>query len=140
MNSTQLEKTFDQYLDTLMEKKGLDRMPEEKRNEFREKSKEMLVGQFNDAVLRALPDDKLDEFEKALDNGASPDDLGKIVDEAKVDVSKILEVVLNTFSDAVMSTDINNMTNNAGDGDVDNGAVESGAEADSNNNNMKAEA
>ena len=141
MNSEQLEKTFDQYLDTLMEKKGLDKMPEEKQKDFREKSKKMLVAQFNDAVLRAMPDDKLNEFEKALDNNASPDELGKIVDAAKVDVSKIFETILNSFADAVMNTDINNIT---ADTKSEAGDVENETEADDteneSNNNMKAEA
>ncbi len=109
MNSAELEKTFDQYLDALMEKKGLDKLPEDKKVDFREKAKEMLVDQFNSEVLRSLPDDKLDEFEKALDEDKSIDELGNIIESAGVNTNEILERVLNTFSDIVMNMDINNM-------------------------------
>lgn len=109
MNSAELEKTFDQYLDALMEKKGLDKLSEDKKADFREKAKEMLVDQFNGEVLRRLPDDKLDEFEKALDEDKSIDELGNIIESAGVNTNEILERVLNTFSDIIMNMDINNM-------------------------------
>lgn len=107
MNSAELEKTFDQYLDALMEKKGLDKLPEDKKADFKEKSKEMLVSQFNSEVLKSLPDDKLDEFEKALDEDKSIDELGEIVESAGVNTEEILKGVLNTFSDIVMKTEPN---------------------------------
>ena len=109
MNSKQLDKTFDQYLDKLIEKKGMSNMPEEMQKEFKEKSKEMLVDQFNGAVLKQLPDDKLEEFEKALDNDVSNEELGKIIDDAGVDVKKTMEDVIEPFSEAVLNLDINNM-------------------------------
>ena len=102
MNSAQLEKTFDQYLDALMEKKGLDKLPEDKKADFKEKSKEMLVNQFNGEVLRSLSDDKLDEFEKAIDEDKSIDELGDIVESAGIDTEKILKGILETFSEIVM--------------------------------------
>jgi len=143
MNSEQLEKTFDRYLDALMQKKGLDQMPEEKQSEFRERAKEMLVDQFNTAVLRQMPEDKLEEFENALDNGASTDELGKMIEKAGIDVAKTLENVVDAFSETVMELDINTVINNT---DAD---AEQDAEADNKNagaddaeadNNMKAEA
>ena len=102
MNSAELEKSFDQYLDALMEKKGFNKLPEDKQADFREKAKEMLVNQFNGEVLRSLPDDKLDEFEKALDEDKSIDELGEIVESAGIDTEKILKGILETFTDIVM--------------------------------------
>ncbi|MBQ3352117.1 hypothetical protein IJG91_00400 [Candidatus Saccharibacteria bacterium] len=113
MNSAELEKNFDQYLDALMEKKGLDKMSDEKKADFREKAKEMLADQFNGEVLRRLPDDKLEEFEKALDEDKSIDELGEIVENAGVDSKKVLEDVLNAFSDAIMNMDLNKMKEEA---------------------------
>lgn len=113
MNSAELEKNFDQYLDALMEKKGLDKMSDEKKADFREKAKEMLADQFNGEVLRRLPDDELEEFEKALDEDKSIDELGEIVENAGVDSKKVLEDVLNAFSDAIMNMDLNKMKEEA---------------------------
>lgn len=108
MEKTQLDKTFDQYLDKLIEKKGLSSAPEDEKERFKDRMKEMLISEYNKEVLRRLPEDKFEQFNNLVDNDAPLAELGAIVEEAGINEGEVLEFVLNTFTDQFLN-DNNNM-------------------------------
>lgn len=109
MEQTQLEKTINQYLDKLIEKKGLSSAPEADKEDFRNKMQELIAAEYNKELLRRLPDDKLDEFNAVLDDDSKTEEnLGAIIEAAGIDESAVLEFVLDNFSEEFLSADINN--------------------------------
>lgn len=115
MNNAQFEQTLDQYVDKLMQQRDLDKLPDDKKTNLREKIKETIVDAFNTQVLRGLPEDKLTEFNKALDEDKSIDELGEIVKSAGLDTDAILKQVLDATRDAFYNVDINKAAEPAGE-------------------------
>lgn len=98
MDNTQFIQSLDQYTDLLIEKKGLADLPDDKKEELREKIQETLISEFNKEVLRRLPEDKLEEFEKTVeDENKTIDDAGAIVESAGLDMGAIMQEVIESF-------------------------------------------
>ncbi len=106
MNNAQFEQNLNQYVDILIKEKGLDKLPEEKQENMRERVKEVIVDAFNTEILRSLPDDKLQEFNQALDEDKSLDEIGEIVKSAGVDIDAILKKVLDVTRDTFLGLNI----------------------------------
>ncbi|MBQ3325694.1 hypothetical protein IJG79_00890 [Candidatus Saccharibacteria bacterium] len=100
MDNTQFIQALDQYTDLLIEKKGLAGLPSDKKEELRDQIQETLISEFNKEVLRRLPEDKLEEFEKTVeDESKSTKDAGEIVESAGLDTGAILEEVVASFEE-----------------------------------------
>ncbi len=100
MDDTQFMQSFDQYADLLIEKKGLSKLSDDKKENLKKTIKEKLIEEFNKEVLRELPDDKLDEFENVLnDENKNFDEVGAIIESAGLDAGEILKHILETFQD-----------------------------------------
>ncbi len=103
MDDTQFMQSFDQYVDLLIEKKGLNNLPKDRLEELKEKIKEKLTEEFNKEVLRQLPDDKLDEYEKIVDDESKNiDDAGAVIESAGLDMGEILRKTLETFQEVFL--------------------------------------
>ncbi len=98
MDSTQFIEALDHYVDLLIEKKGLANLPDDKKGELRNQIQETLISEFNKEVLRQLPEDKLTEFERIVeDNSKTADDAGEIIKSAGLDTDAILVEIVNDF-------------------------------------------
>lgn len=98
MDNTQFIQALDQYSDLLIEKKGLADLPEEKKGELRNQIQETLVSEFSKEVLRRLPEDKLEEFEKTVeDESKTQEDASAVIESAGLDTGAILEEVAHDF-------------------------------------------
>ena len=97
MEDKQLEQVLDQYAKSLVEKKGLGELSADKKETLVEGIKESLVDHINKQILRELPEDKLAEFEKSLDNNKSMEDLGKIVESANLDMDALIKKVAKEY-------------------------------------------
>lgn len=98
MDDTQFMQSFDQYVDLLVEKKGLDSLPDDKKDRLKEEIKKTLIDEFNKEVLHQLPEDKLDEFEQILDDDSKTiEDAGVVIKSAGLNMGEILKTVLESF-------------------------------------------
>lgn len=71
MNKKGVQKTldFDDFINRLVEEKGLENLAAESQAQVKKDLKERLERQVNAAILSRLPEQKLPEFEKLLDSG-----------------------------------------------------------------------
>lgn len=61
---------FDDFINRLVEEKGLENLETESLSEVKKDLKVRLERNVNAAILRALPKEKLEEFEKLLDSAS----------------------------------------------------------------------
>ncbi len=107
MQNNQIKDALDLYAESLIKKKGLDSLSDEKREILKDKVKETLVDHINMEILRQLPDDKLKEFEKAVDDDEKTvEDLGKIVESAGLDMEQIVKKVADGFSEIFLKEEM----------------------------------
>ena len=98
MEDKQLEQALDQYAKSLVEKKGLGELAADRKETLVEGIKESLVDHINKEILRELPEDKLAEFEKFLDDkNKTIEDLGKIVESANLDMDALVKKVAKEY-------------------------------------------
>ncbi|MBR2864400.1 hypothetical protein IKE88_02550 [Candidatus Saccharibacteria bacterium] len=131
MDDTQFMQSFDQYVDLLVEKKGLDSLPDDKKDRLKEEIKKTLIEEFNKEVLRQLPEDKLDEFEQILDDDSKTiEDAGVVIKSAGLDMGEILKTVLESFQKMFLgeAPAENDSANDAGAEDVNAESAEKEAE------------
>ena len=128
MDDTQFMQSFDQYVDLLIEKKGLNDLPDDKKDRLKTKIKETLIDEFNKEVLRQLPDDKLDEFGKIIDDDSKTmEDAGVVIESAGLDMGEILKDVLESFQKIFLgqSPEEDKDTEEHSEGESEDEAVES---------------
>lgn len=98
----------DQFVEKLIDEKGLANIKEEQKAELETTLKEQLVKRINLAILKELPDDKFEEFEKAAkDKNVDYEKLQDIVAGADIDMAKILEEVSVNFREKFLNMEIN---------------------------------
>ena len=97
----------DKVVDDLIAEKGLDKIQDGQKQELRRMLSEQLVQRINLAVLKELPDDKFEEFEKASKKkDVDFEELQDIVAGAGLDTEKIVEEVIQNFRTVVLDLDL----------------------------------
>ncbi|MBQ6355286.1 hypothetical protein IJJ18_02620 [Candidatus Saccharibacteria bacterium] len=97
----------DKVVDDLIAEKGLDKIQDGQKQELRRMLSEQLVKRINLAVLKELPDDKFEEFEKASKKkDVDFEELQDIVAGAGLDTEKIVEEVIQNFRKVVLDLDL----------------------------------
>lgn len=110
------EEMLELFVIGLMSDKGMDTLDEPVQKEIAQDLKEQAIYRINQAIIAALPDDKFNELNKKLDEGAINDEvMNKIVTESGIDVTKIVEETLLDFRKVYLGED---GANKSGDGAV----------------------
>jgi|GEM_PF-801359 len=110
------EEMLELFVIGLMNDKGMDTLDEPVQKEIAQDLKEQAIYRINQAIIAALPDDKFNELNKKLDEGAINDEvMNKIVTESGIDVTKIVEETLLDFRKVYLGED---EANKSGDGAV----------------------
>lgn len=106
--TTTTAEVVDQAIERLIEDKGLAGIPDEQKTELREMLSEQLVKRINLAILKELPDDKFDEFEKiAKQKNVDYEKMQDVVASANLDMTKIMEEVVPEFREKFLSLELN---------------------------------
>lgn len=106
--TTTTAEVVDQVVDGLIEEKGLAGIPEEQKAELKTMLSEQLVKRLNLAILKELPDDKFDEFEKvAKQKNVDYEKMQDVVASANLDMTKILEEVVPEFREKFLNLELN---------------------------------
>lgn len=91
---------LDDFINEILNKKQLPGMNEDVRADVIDDMKTSLLDQINRALIDALPDDKLDEFQQLLDDEAVNDDaIQDFIQRSGVDVSAVTATTLLRFRD-----------------------------------------
>lgn len=94
------------FCEQLMVDKGLENLEGEERDEARKQLKEALTLEINKSILAALPDEKFDELDRQMEDGAlSEEAVMKAVDEANLDLNKITEETMTKFRELYLEGD-----------------------------------
>ena len=100
------EEMLELFVIGLMSDKGMDTLDEPVQKEIAQDLKEQAIYRINQAIIAALPDDKFNELNKKLDEGAINDEvMNKIVTESGIDVTKIVEETLLDFRKVYLGED-----------------------------------
>ncbi len=79
-----------QFMDSLLEEKGITDLDDETREALKKDMIDRLMNQIDTAMINALPEDKLDEFNQRInDPDFSNDDATQFFVDAGLDVQKI---------------------------------------------------
>lgn len=89
------------FIEGLMEEKGIEATSEELRKDIFTDLKARLMEEIDRSLVAALPDEKLDELSKmvASDGKIEPEVIGKMVEEAGIDVDEVIGVTMAKFRD-----------------------------------------
>lgn len=106
LNNMSEDELLDVYVSQLIFDKGLKDLNDDLLREVHKDIKERLVFQINRAMVAALPDDKLDELNKMLDEGrADAENVSQLVNDAGIDAEKITEETMKKFREVYLSED-----------------------------------
>lgn len=110
------DKTEDEMLDLFVEQilidKGFTDLAEDLKQEFRSEIKERLIVRINEAMVSALPDDKLEELEQMLDNNtATPESVNALVESSGVDMSGPIQEAMMDFRRVYLAGEVDEAEN-----------------------------
>ncbi len=94
------------YIDDMITQKGVANIDQDQRARLRQKLFKIFDERVQDAMIAALPDDKLIELDEKLNRGISDDDLGKFFDDAGVDFDEVAERALEQFRNEYLSGEL----------------------------------
>lgn len=96
---------FDKFLEEILEAKKLSGVDPDVHNQLMNDLRDSLADQINRAVLNALPEDKLEEFNNLLDDPAFDDEKSQaFIASTGIDVRKITIETMLTFRDLYLQT------------------------------------
>lgn len=99
------EDELDKFIDEIITRKQLPGVTEDVRVQLVADLKNRLLEQINRALIDALPDDKLDEFNNLLDLGTNSDDeLQQFMSQSGVDVQNVTVKTMLLFRDLYLQT------------------------------------
>jgi hypothetical protein len=91
---------LDQFVNEMLDAKRLSGVTEDVRNQLVSDLKQRLFDQINKALIDALPDEKMDDFERLLDDESIDDArVQQFILDAGVDVRKVTTVTMLRFYD-----------------------------------------
>lgn len=91
---------LDQFINEMLDAKQISGLTDEVRAQLVSDLKQRLLDQINKALIDALPEDKMDEFEQLLDNESAGDaEMQQFIANAGVDVKKVATVTMLRFYD-----------------------------------------
>ena len=100
------EEALDQFVDSLLRGRKSRGLTEEKLSELKKETKANLVREINRALIYSLPEDKLAEAEALADKeGATSEDLAKLIADSGVDEEKIIRGVMEKFQKELTEKD-----------------------------------
>lgn len=96
---------LDQFINEMLDAKQISGLTDEVRAQLVSDLKQRLLDQINKALIDALPEDKMDEFEQLLDNESAGDaELQQFIANAGVDVKKVATVTMLRFYDLYVTS------------------------------------
>lgn len=100
-----VEDDLDKFIGEILKTKNLSGINEEVRIQLIADMKERLTDQINRAIIEALPDDKLDEFNVLLgSDGVSDDVVQQFVASSGVDIKQVTVKTMLLFRDLYLQT------------------------------------
>jgi len=91
---------LDQFVNEMLDAKRLSGVTDDVRTQLVSDLKQRLLDQINKALIDALPDEKMDEFERLLDDDSLADEqIQQFIVNAGVDVKKVTTVTMLRFYD-----------------------------------------
>lgn len=91
---------LDQFVREMLEAKKLSGVTEDVQRQLMSDLKQRLLDQINKALIDALPDEKMDEFEQLLDDETIDDArIQQFIVDAGVDVKRVTTVTMLRFYD-----------------------------------------
>lgn len=97
--------TFDKFLEEILEAKNLSGITPDVHEQLMNDLRDALADQINRAVLGALPEDKLEEFNNLLDDPAFDDAKSEeFIAATGIDVRKITIETMLAFRDLYLQT------------------------------------
>ena len=98
----------------LIKEKGLDNLDEKKKNILGDVLTEKLTDEINRSLLIALPEEKLDEINMAMDrDNVTEDEIIAIVESSHLNSEEIIKDTIAKFKDAFLGLDVNKMLEEA---------------------------
>jgi hypothetical protein len=100
-----VEDELDKFIGEILTAKNLSGINEEVRIQLISDMKERLLDQINRAIIEAMPENKLDEFNKLLDSGDASDDIvQQFIGQCGVDVKTVTVKTMLLFRDLYLQT------------------------------------
>ena len=98
-NNLSDEEIIDYFIEGLMEEKGVDAPTEEIREDMKADLKNQLMQQIDRSLIAELPDEKLDELNRAVSTNGQldPKVVADAISEAGLDVSEITAGTMQRF-------------------------------------------
>lgn len=97
----------EKVVDELIAEKGLDKIQDEQKAELKKTLSEQLIKRINLAILRDLPDDKFEEFDRiSKKKGVDYEELQDIVADSNLDTDKIIKEEVEGFRKMVLDLDL----------------------------------
>lgn len=98
------DEMLDMFVAQMLVDKGFVGLSEELREEFHRDIRERLVLRINEAIVAALPDDKLMALEEMLEGeGATPEGVNELVESAGVDMTEPIRDAMMDFRRAYLA-------------------------------------
>lgn len=102
------DKSEEEMLDIFVEKmlidKGYAELDEETKEGFRKDIKDELILRINEAIVAALPDDKLTELDELFKtDSASAEKINDIIERSGIDVSEPIQKTMMEFREVYLS-------------------------------------
>ena len=96
---------LDQFINEMLDAKQISGLTDEVRAQLVSDLKQRLLDQINKALIDALPEDKMDEFEQLLDNESVGDtEMQQFIANAGVDAKKVATVTMLRFYDLYVTS------------------------------------
>lgn len=97
---------IDAFINDIIDAKKLNGVDEEVRNQLIEDVRERLLDQINRALIDAMPDERIDQFNKLLDKEeASDEELQQFITDSGVDVPSVTAATMLRFSELYLGAD-----------------------------------
>lgn len=102
------DKSEDEMLDLFVEKlvidKGFSDLDQETKSRFASELKESLIARINEAIVSALPDEKLAELDEMFESGdVTAEKVNELVERSGVDMSDPIQKTMLEFREAYLS-------------------------------------
>ncbi len=108
-----------QFMDSLLEEKGITDLDDETRDTLKRDMIERLMAQIDTALINALPEDKLTEFNERIDDpNFSNDDATQFFVDAGLDVQRIALQTMIEFRMLYLGGDAEKNVSDAATADV----------------------
>ena len=102
------DKSEDEMMDIFVEKmitdKGFGDLPEETKAKFRTEIKDNLITRINEAIVAALPDEKLAELDELFETGeATAEKINDLIEKSGIDMSEPIQRTMLDFREAYLN-------------------------------------